>query len=144
MRSRLGILLILLAVSAQAQEDDPHLTVSTTSSDTGTYTVSWEASGAVLLQESTRADFADARLLYEGVDRATVVSGRLNGTYHYRLLRDGVPWGEAVTVDVAHHSLKQATAFLGAGAVVFIATVILIVQGHRRHRREFMGSEAST
>lgn len=129
------------AVSAQAALGGaaPVLETSTTSSDTGFWRLSWSSPGDVELQEATRADFSDARVLYEGPDQATVVSGRLDGVYHYRLRAAGGPWGQAVRVEVQHHSLRKALSFLGAGAVVFVSTVILIVVGHRRHRREFPG-----
>jgi hypothetical protein len=131
------MLLIVLAGAVQAQGEAPELQSSTDRSDTGSYTLSWSATGDVDLQEARRADFSDAQTLYRGPDQATVVSGRLNGTYHYRLLRNGKPWGRVVRVEVAHHSLGEATAFLAAGAIVFVATVILILHGHRRHRQAF-------
>jgi hypothetical protein len=130
-----------VAPQAGAQEttgDVLELAASTERSDTGSYRLSWSSGGdlEVTLEEATRADFTDARTLYRGVDGATVVSGRFDGVYHYRARRGGGAWSAPVTVTVAHHSLAEALAYLAVGAVVFVATVALIVGGHRRHRRE--------
>ena len=112
---------------------------STTASDTGEYRLTWVdvAGQEVVLEESTSDDFAGARVLYQGVDAATVVSGRLDGVFHYRLrLADGDSWSAPVAVQVTHHSAAEAFGFLALGGVVFLATAILIVAGHRAHRRE--------
>jgi hypothetical protein len=42
------------------------------------------------------------------------------------------PWSEPVTVTVAHHPLSRAVAFFTVGALVFLATLGLIVRGARR------------
>lgn len=121
-----------------ATDDVLELAASTESSDTGSYRLSWSSGGdlEVTLEEATRADFADARTLYRGVDGATVVSGRFDGVYHYRARRGAGAWSAPVAVTVAHHPLAEALAYLAVGAVVFVATVALIVGGHLRHRRE--------
>lgn len=133
---RLAIVVLAgLAVPFSAQ--DLELTVDTEVSDTGFYSLSWTgADRMVTLQEATTADFSDADTIYEGVDEATVISGKLDGTYYYRIRAGEGPWGEPLEVTVRHHSLAQAFSFLALGAVVFLATAALIISGHRRHRRE--------
>lgn len=137
--SRVAIAAALLAGgSAIVAGDDLDLSASTETSDTGSYQLTWSAEGprAVTVQEATRADFSDASTLYRGGDGATVVSGRFDGVYHYRARRGAGPWSDPIEVTVAHHSLTEAFAYLGVGAIVFLATVALILGGHRRHRRE--------
>jgi len=75
-------------------------------------------------------------LIYKGPDRATVISGQADGTRVYRVREVGegrvYPWSEPVTVTVAHHPLSRAVAFFTVGALVFLATLGLIVRGARR------------
>ncbi len=146
---RVLAVLVMLAATSTARGGPPELAASTDVSDTGAYRLSWEPNGVdVVLEEAERADFAGAVTLYQGPDGATVVSGRLDGTYHYRVRRahaeDGTggttagdAWSPPVQVTVAHHDLRKALAFLAAGAAVFLGTAVLILAGHRRHRREF-------
>lgn len=148
MRPGIAALAVLLAATA-VRGEPPSLAASTDVSDTGAYRLSWEPNGIdVVVEEAERADFAGARTLYEGPDGATVVSGRLDGTYHYRVRRAGEgdrtggataggAWSPAVQVSVVHHDLRKALAFLAVGAAVFLGTAVLILAGHRRHRRAF-------
>lgn len=88
------------------------------------------------IEESADPSFARAKIAYRGHDRASVVSGRGDGTYYYRArLIDGdgakraSPWSDVVAVTVDHHPLSRALAFFAAGALVFLATLALIVGG---------------
>lgn len=113
------------------------LTADPELSDTGYFRLSWTGDGAaVTVEEATTADFSDARVIYEGTEAATVMSGRLDGTYHYRIRAAQSRWSAPIIVTVRHHSLAQAFAFLTVGALVFVATAVLIIAGHRRHRQE--------
>jgi hypothetical protein len=117
----------------------PELFASTDLSDTGHYRISWEVSdkgAAVELQESVTANFTEPIVIYEGLDSSSVLSGRLDGTYHYRARAAGGPWSQPVAVTVQHHSLTEALLFLAMGAVVFLATAVLVVVGHLNHKRE--------
>lgn len=59
------------------------------SSTTGSYTVSWgTATGTVTayqLFEATNPSFTGETLLYTGTSRSRALSGRLSGTYYYRV-----------------------------------------------------------
>lgn len=102
----------------------------------GFYTLSWpQAAGAeVELEQAGVADFTDARVIYRGRDLGRVISGQVDGRYHYRLRRvAGGDWSTPVTVRVRHHPLSRALAFFGLGALVFLATLVLIVRGGRHH-----------
>ena len=112
------------------------------STDTGHFTLSWgvtEDDGSVhffVVEQAREADFSDARILYEGDATASSMSGLLDGVYHYRArLSDSDIWSDPIAVVVQHHSLTQAFIFLGMGAVVFLATGVLIIAGHIKQRR---------
>jgi YD repeat-containing protein len=59
------------------------------SSTTGSYTISWGVSTGTVtayqLFEATNPSFTGATLLYTGTARSRAISGRLNGTYYYRV-----------------------------------------------------------
>jgi len=134
-------LLVALALPVWAA-GDPLLQASTEKSDTGEYRLSWSADGAeVVLEEATAEDFADARTIFQGTDEAAVVSGRFDGVYRYRLRLGDGPWSAPVAVVVEHHSAAETFTFLGLGALVFLATGVLVVAGHRQHRREMRGAQ---
>ena len=72
------------------------------------------------------------------MDSATVISGRSNGVWHYRVraLSKGqvTPWSEAVRVEVTHHSLNRAGLFLLTGAIVFFALAWVIIRADQSER----------
>ena len=120
------------------------LSVSPSESADGVYQLSWTASGPVRIEESTQADFASVRVVYAGRDRATTLTGRRDGRYHYRAralassgaLAVGGAISAPVSVQVSHHPLSRALLFFGVGGFVFVATVGLIVVGDRRLAQE--------
>jgi hypothetical protein len=114
------------AAAAGGLEVQPELSTD------GVYRLRWHAEGEAVLEESRDAGFADAHTLYRGTDNAAVLTGRTDGTYHYRVREpDGREIGTA-TVTVAHHSLGRAFGFFAVGAIVFGATTTLIIAGGRR------------
>lgn len=124
-----------LPLSASPAPDSvaPRLAVDNSVATAGFYRLSWETGNTqVELQEATEPGFNNPATAYRGPDRATVISGKPNGTWFYRLRalenRRG-PWSEPLTVTVAHHSLSRAFVFLGLGVTVFIATVLMVVRG---------------
>jgi len=103
----------------------------------GVVVLSWQPAGQpVVLERASRADFTDAQVLYRGTDGASLRSGLPDGSYHYRVapLTDGVAgaWSGPVTVRVAHHRPQRAWALFALGALVFVATLGLILSGIRR------------
>lgn len=110
-------------------------------SETGYFELEWhyqtdgDDSPGFTLQEAPTPAFAKPKTIYQGGDASTSISGRRNGEYHYRVRAGDGQWSDAVTVIVQHRSLTQALIFLALGAVVFLATVILIIAGHVTHRR---------
>lgn len=116
----------------------PALSADSAVATAGYYRLSWAYpdaadSPAFELQESPTADFAAAEIVYHGPDRATTHSGRADGDYHFRVraLADGSAsgWSAPVTVQVRHHSLLRAGLFFALGALVFVATLGLILRG---------------
>lgn len=136
-------LVLVAALSAPAMGAEAlELESNTELATAGFYRLSWEADGhsetQFELQEATGPGFADARTLYRGPDLATVLSGRADGQYYYRVRTmssaGAGQWSEPVHVSVEHHSLARAFGFFAAGAVVFLATLGLIVFGTRQSR----------
>lgn len=122
----------------------PSLQTDSVTATAGFYRLSWEhpATTAPLdfeLQESLSADFAGAKPVYTGPDRATSHSGRADGDYHFRVRAlDGErssAWSPAVTVQVRHHSFLRAGLFFALGALVFVATLIVILRGNAPEER---------
>lgn len=120
---------------------------STSIATAGYYQLSWSSDPAsetgFLLQESHQQDFASTNTLYQGTDTSSLISGKANGTYYYRvaLLDDAVaalttktevPWSKPVAVNVAHHSLEKAFGFFIAGLIVFLASLLTIFIGNRK------------
>jgi hypothetical protein len=107
------------------------LAVDQTVSREGYYQLRWEAESPVRLVEASSPDFDAARVLYQGSDTARVVSGKPDGTWYYRLepAAGGAVIGEPIAVTVLHHPLGRALAFFATGAIVFAATLGLILFG---------------
>lgn len=140
---RLPALLLLftlslpVAVYAEAQFT---MTATPTLSNDGRVVVSWESPsvGQVHLQQGLDRRFNAPSTLYRGNDSASVITGLVDGDYYYRgrLERpDGTfsDWSPMVTVTVSHHSLPRAFSFFLLGLIVFVATLLLIISGARRH-----------
>ena len=134
-RSALAALLILGFTAGRATA----LTLEADSdiATAGFFQLTWTSEGPVELQESRQPDFSAARVIYAGADRARVISGKPDGDWYYRVRPAGnpvsAPWSEPIHVTVAHHSLGRALTFFAVGAIVFAATLGLIVRGSRQH-----------
>lgn len=141
---------ILAAVASRGAAAQPDLNGGADSqvATAGYYTLSWSADEGgneppvFQLVESRSRAFEQSKVIYEGIDLATTMSGVPDGTYHYRVrvVSEGggepASWSNVHTVVVDHHSLGRAFAFLAIGLVVFSATVAMIVAGHRTERDE--------
>ncbi|MCB0608812.1 MAG: hypothetical protein KDD12_13945 [Lewinella sp.] len=93
-----------------------------------------------LLQQSTDSNFGSPVVLYQGPDLATFISGLENGTYYFRLkaidpqTREGSAWTAPLAVVVRHHPLALSLTLFGLGAIVFLATLAIVVSGARATR----------
>jgi len=116
----------------------PKLESDSDSSAAGFYQLHWanQHAGNFILEESRKPDFSDAKTLYQGPDTATLVSGRKNGTYYYRVRNEEAAkdWSNSIQVKVIHHPLSRALLFFSLGALVFIATLTMVIRGNLVHR----------
>ena len=118
----------------------PRLASDSAVSTAGFFQLTWSGPEAAEyeLVEAGSADFAPATVRYRGPDLATVVSGKPDGDYHYRIRAwvDGTPsaWSEDVQVSVQHHPLARALTVLALGALVFAAILVVILRGEARTR----------
>jgi hypothetical protein len=113
-------------------------------SSSGSIKISWHLPDSILsdtnynfeLQQSTVANFDSSIIRYSGPDLASYISGLKNNTYHYRVRfvskNDTSVWSQPIVVSVEHHSLQLAFTLFGLGAIVFIATVFVVVRGARK------------
>lgn len=139
-----GIFVLLmtsaLPVCLSAETDLPVLTTDTQLATAGYYQLSWQPGVAWVsnkspqfeLQQATDEQFQSVNTLYRGPDRASVISGMVNGDYYYRLRliesnTASSAWSKSVLVRVRHHSLQKAWLFFAAGAIVFLMTLSFIV-----------------
>lgn len=109
------------------------------SSDTGAYKLSWGESGRDLYTVFETGPDNQRRVLYEGSDGATTVSGRTEGLYTYEAHGTSPGARSSCEVDVAPPSLALAFSLFAVGLLVTASTVALIIWGHRRHRRNEIG-----
>lgn len=122
--------------------------------ETGAFVLSWKgADGAQyrLVEAPTRDALTTGRVLYEGPDVATTVTGRTEGPHWYAVGRlepstADAPspsvvgaWSEPCLVLVRPYPLEVAGIFFAFGLVVSVATALLVVRGHRAHKRGSIG-----
>lgn len=86
------------------------------------------------LQVANDVSFANPKSIYSGLDEGTFISGLPDGLYHYRLRSEDGPWSNTVTIQVNHHSLQLALILMTLGAVVFLITIAVIVQGNKNQK----------
>ena len=136
------IQIIMLAVMAAAAftpgNAQPILTASDDVSRTGHFQLNWQYKGSetmFILQQDTHPDFPNPHIIYNGPDLARTMTGMLNGEYFFRVRAENEGWSETASVKVEHYPLSTAFIFLGLGALVFLATAILIIGGHIKHRK---------
>lgn len=129
--------LVLTLPAALPATAAPVLESNTDEATAGFFRLSWEVDTTnARVERAPSPDFAAAKTVYEGPDRARVLSGEPDGRWHFRVaaLEAGRPvaWSEPVSVTVEHHPLSRAFWFFGIGAAVFLATLALIAHGARR------------
>jgi hypothetical protein len=110
---------------------------STDIATAGYFQLRWQteqSTGPFVLEESPTADFSRARVLYRGPDLASVISGKTDNDYFYRVTEQANPahMSNTVKVTVSHHPLRNAFGFFSLGAVVFLATLVLVLRGNRQ------------
>jgi hypothetical protein len=136
---KIVIVSVIIFFNSKVLFTQPVITSSTKISRTGYFQLKWKSveSGTFILQQDKTSLFSTPRTIYSGTDTARTVSGKLNGKYFYRVRIGEGDWSEPVLVTVEHYKLSTAFMFLGLGAIVFLATTILIIRGHIKHRKEY-------
>ena len=89
-----------------------------------------------ILEQATSEDFQDARVIYEGPDKASFISGLNNGIYYFRIKSDGDDGSDQVKTVVEYQSLSLAFSLFGVGAIVFILTSAVIIRGSQKYKTE--------
>lgn len=95
----------------------------------------------LVVQSDTDREFSDPDLAYQGRLPSAYVSGLPNGRYYFRARIEPQngdppgPWSQVVAVDVAHHPLSRVWPVLGVGALIFLATCGVLVEGMFRSSR---------
>lgn len=105
-------------------------------SDTGAFRLAWsgDGEGPWRVQE-TRSDGTQV-VLELGDDTATTVTGRQAGAHTYVLVAPDGTRSDPCVVEVAPPSLGLAFGLFGVGLAVTLATVALVVVGHRQHKAD--------
>ena len=142
MRFKLPITLLLFSFSCSPlYANSPVLSSDNDIATAGYFQLSWKYDGnqqmKFELQESVHdPNFGDAKTIYRGQDISSVLSGKPDGQYFYRVRavhqNGAAPWSESAKVVVAHHRQGKTFAFFLAGLIVFLATAVFIVMNSRR------------
>ena len=123
-----------MVLASQVAAQEVQLEADTAVASAGYFQLRWSATAAVELEEATTPDFRAPRLVYSGSDRARVISGKPDGDWYYRArpVSSDSSFSNIVKVEVRHHPIERAILFFVVGAVVFLATALLIVNGARK------------
>lgn len=129
--------LLTLGLPDFATASNITLNSDTNTATAGYFQLSWHSDSPVkefILQESGSEDFTTPVTIYHGTDLATVISGKKNSIYFYRIYAHDNPLNTSntVRVTVAHHPLRNAFFFFGIGAIVFVAILLLILHARRQ------------
>lgn len=124
------VFLWLSFLSLSVRAEPPPLQSDTSLATGGYFVLSWQAPEGGSFELRERRTDVPARVLYRGPDTARLISGKPDGEYLYQVRRIDEPeWSEPLRVRVEHHSLARALTFFVVGAVVFVATLIVVARG---------------
>lgn len=113
-----------------------------TEATAGYFHLTWQTNPApadqdieFIVQQSRTPGFEQARDLYSGTEKASLISGLADGVYYYRVRQNNESsWSEPVRVQVRHHPLGTALQFFALGLLVFALTLFTILHGIRKTR----------
>jgi hypothetical protein len=114
------------------------------SADEGHATLSWTVADRddedwrFEVQQSFDEGFDNAEIRNPGGDRSMFVSGLPDGTNYFRIRAVGAHgatgnWSEPLLVVVDYPGRGLVLTLFGMGCLVFVATVVAVLAGHRRH-----------
>ena len=136
--------LLAWMVSGSIQAASLHLTSSSDYATAGYFQLTWswpDAPADTIYQLDERQlsdDHSNTvfKTIYQGIDQASVISGKSDGRYEYRVVAmansNKLPasaTSNLISVEVKHHSLANAFGVLSLGVVIFIAILITIFRG---------------
>ena len=103
--------------------------------DQGHLTLEWsQISKAVevKVEKSTSKDFSSSKVIYQGKDNSTFISGLPQGTTYFRIhsTESNAKPSKFLEVQVAYPSTNKVILLLIIGTLVFILTLISIVHGY--------------
>jgi hypothetical protein len=91
--------------------------------------------GIFELERASTPVFLDSQPIYEGPDMASFISGIPDGDYYFRVRKKTEDytsdWSKTLHLEVKHHNIQKAFVLAGLGAVVVLATVLVIVVGNK-------------
>lgn len=144
--ARLPVLLVLCALARASVAGAQPPTVSWTVADEGQRLAAPEGhawlkwapdadqpvDGYVVERRSPGGEAVSRRI----ANAATFIAGLPEGVTEVRVraVRGGVegPWSDELHIDVSYPPMAQVWFLAGLGSLLFIATVVLILAGHRR------------
>jgi len=93
--------------------------------EAGYVSLGWHnaAGNSFVLKQKTGSRW---RNIYKGPDRATTLTGLMDGDYNFALYNKGGKLIGSKTVAIRHHSLARAGAFFSVGAVLFVILTTLL------------------
>lgn len=133
---------VFFAISLPVSAAPPELESDSAMATAGYFQLTWKQPGDVsneteyILEEASEPEFSGAKILYRGRDTARHVSGRSDGTYYFRVRNtldtdSTESWSNVTKVEVSHHPLSKAFTFFALGAVVFVATLVVVITGNK-------------
>ena len=98
----------------------------------GFFSLDWSGADRFEVEQATRPDHADARIIYRGSDTSTTISGLSDNSYRFRIRAEGAAaWSDEAVVVVEHHALSRAFLFFALGATVFVVLLFAIARGRK-------------
>ncbi len=127
-----NIILLLIGLCAGLISPATAFEIRNADARAGFASLSWQdsADGVVELQWRADADTTgggDWKVLYRGTDNGSTITGLDEGTYQFRLVKSDGTVTAPLNFTVQHHSLALAFQFFGAGAVLFVILIGLLV-----------------
>ena len=104
-----------MVLTCTVNADEGELRVTPQLSTDGVFNLSWDSTDQAdaEIQQSTNSAFTSPKLLYQGRDTSSVLTGLANGNYYFRIRTHSVEgttgeWSDAIVVRVKHHSMSRA------------------------------------
>ncbi len=102
--------------------------------DEGKVALRWSGDAPFILQRSPEPGFSAPKVLYEGPEQATYITGLTEGEWFFRTGDASGVWSEPVRVEVRYVERGRVITLMFTGGIVFVATVGAVIQGYWRNR----------